>query len=115
MTQGSENLSAMTTLSSRLGLGFVSILVMLAFSRVVSAQGELPAATPRVLVEGFRYTDSLTRQAAIAVRNELQARVSRDTLWVMPTRQIEAQREMGAPDDFGGAWSWADLREVSTI
>jgi hypothetical protein len=33
----------------------------------------------------------------------------------MPTEEIDAHRESGAPDDFGGPWSWADIREASRI
>jgi hypothetical protein len=70
---------------------------------------------PRVLIEGFRTTDTLTRQAAVAVRRGLRARVDSTHLWVMSTAEIDAHRAAGTPDDFGGAWNWAGVREASKV
>jgi hypothetical protein len=76
----------------------------------------IPAAlngqAPRVFIEGFRANDSLSLRAAAALRAELPRHVSRHRLTVMSSWEIQAHRDVGAPDDFGGAWGWTDLREV---
>jgi hypothetical protein len=69
-----------------------------------------PSRTPRVFVEAFRSTDTLGRQAAIELRVALQRQVSPTRLWVLPTKVIEDSRNLGAPDDFGNAWGWNDVR-----
>jgi hypothetical protein len=76
----------------------------------------IPAAlngqAPRVFIEGFRVNDSLSRSAAAALRAEVPRHVSRQKLTIMSSSEIQAHRDAGAPDDFGGAWGWTDLREV---
>ena len=100
----------MWRLRLRATLGMSALVCGIA--QLVSAQP--PAASaPRVFIEGFRANDSLSLQAAVALRVALARRVDSATLRVMSTDEIEAHRASGAPDDFGHAWGWADLREAS--
>jgi len=69
-------------------------------------------ATPRVFIEGFRVTDSLTRHAAAEVRAIVPDYVSESALSVMSSATIEAFLGSGEPDDFGAPWTWTDLRKT---
>jgi hypothetical protein len=75
----------------------------------VSAQSQV-TAVPTVLVVGYRVADTLTRTIAMDVRNALARAVPPSRLIVLSTAFIDAQRNVGAPDDFGGTWGWADVR-----
>lgn len=86
----------------------LSLTFVLGALRTVSAQ-----STPRVFIEAFRVNDSLSLQAAAAVRSELPRHISADSLRVMSTAEINAYRSVGEPDDFGHAWNWDDLRIVA--
>ncbi|MBW8770072.1 MAG: hypothetical protein JF589_09970 [Gemmatimonadetes bacterium] len=77
-----------------------------------SASGQKASHVPVVFVEGYRTLDSLTRRAAIELRATLATRVAPNRLRVLTTQWIDEQRNMGAPDDFGGAWGWYDVREA---
>jgi hypothetical protein len=87
------------------------------FSAVMSLlPASLPAQhAPRVLIEGFRTTDTLTRHIAARVRAKLPELVSPASFRVMTSAEIRAYQDQGAPDDFGGAWIWADLREAAKV
>jgi hypothetical protein len=82
------------------------------------ASGAVKAQTrPVLFIEGFRTTDSLSREAASALRVGM-ARLSAERRWplhVMTTAEIDAFRSVGSPDDFGGAWPWTDVREVANV
>ena len=72
---------------------------------------------PVLFIEGFRTTDSLSREAASALRVRM-TRLSAERQWplhVMTTAEIDAFRSVGSPDDFGGAWPWADVREAAKV
>jgi hypothetical protein len=55
--------------------------------------------------------DSLCLRAASMLRAAVARRVAPSRLEVLTTRAIENYRAMGSPDDFGGAWNWALVRE----
>ena len=82
-----------------------------AVASTVDAQRQ-PTTPPRVFIEGFRVTDSLTRRAAAEVRAIVPAYVSQNALSVMSSDMIQAYLGAGEPDDFGAPWTWADLRKV---
>jgi hypothetical protein len=89
----------------------VSALLLSGVAQLVSAQRPGTSA-PRVFIEGFHANDSLSLQAAAALRLALAQRGDSMALRVITTGEIEAHRATGAPDDFGQAWGWADLREA---
>jgi hypothetical protein len=93
----------------------IAVGLLLTTPYLLGAQPGVAPTTPRLFVEGFRSTDTLTRSAAIAVRSALRSVVSPKKLWIMPTKAIEDLRAAGSPDDFGAPWSWADLREVGKV
>ena len=86
--------------------------VLLAAMLVSLIPALVTGQAPRVFIEGFRINDSLSLRAAAALRAELPRHVSRDRLTVMSSREIQAHRDVGAPDDFGGAWGWTDILET---
>jgi len=87
-----------------------SITLQSAIASTVEAQRQ--PTTPRVLIEGFRVTDSLTRRAAAEVRAIVPRYVSQDSLSVMSSDVIQAHLDVGEPDDFGAPWIWTDLRKI---
>jgi hypothetical protein len=103
---------------TNLNIGFVYLTVCLtgavvSQSAVASTAGaQRQPATPRVFIEGFRVTDSLTRRAAAEVRALVPGYVSANALSVMSSDVIQAFLDHGEPDDFGAPWTWTDLRKT---
>ncbi len=77
-----------------------------------AAEAQRQPTTPRVFIEGFRVTDSLTRRAAAEVRAMVPRYVSQNAMSVMSSDVIQAHLDVGQPDDFGAAWTWTDLRKT---
>src|SRR5690348_12689422 len=91
-----------------LAIGLAATLA--AVSGPLIAQTTPAPDTPRLFIEAFRSTDSLGRRIAEQLRVAVQAQIAPTKLWVLPTTFIEGSRDVGAPDDFGAAWAWRDLR-----
>jgi hypothetical protein len=87
---------------------FVTLLVA---RPSVGAQQVSSGRAPRIFIEGYRSMDSLSLRAASMLRAAVARRVAPSSLEVMTTEAIENHRAAGAPDDFGGAWNWALVRE----
>jgi hypothetical protein len=87
-----------------------AVVLQSAVASTVEAQRQ--PTTPRVFIEGFRVTDSLTRRAAAEVRAIVPDYVSEGALSVMSSATIEAFLGSGEPDDFGAPWAWTDLRKT---
>jgi hypothetical protein len=91
--------------------------LILCVATAIGAPAAHAQSRPVLFIEGFLTTDSLTRQAASALRLKM-ARLGEQRGWpvhVMTTAEIDAFRDVGSPDDFGGAWPWTDVREVAKV
>ena len=96
------------------GATLVKFAVYLSLAAVLPPDARAQS-TRRVFIEGFRAHDSLSLLAAVALRAELPRHIRVDSVHIMTTTEIDAMRSAGAPDDFGGAWSWQDVREAARV
>ncbi len=88
--------------------GTTATLFVVAVPRVEGQAGQ-PGA-PTVFIEAFRSTDTVGRAIDASLREALPNSVSPTRLAVISTATIDAFRNSGEPDDWGGAWPWADVR-----
>lgn len=65
--------------------------------------------TPRVLIECFRTTDSLSSEITLLLRRELQARVPIEQMYLLSTDGIIDWDPPPRP------WQWSDLRDVALM
>ena len=93
----------------------VALLGLVLFAQLVALAQSLSTSGPTVFVEGFRVSDTLTRTIAIDVRRTLARAASPNRINVISSAFIKAQRNVGAPDNIGAAWSWEDVRMVGEL
>lgn len=91
-------------------LAFVTLLSTAAAR--VQAQSVQPPPPVRIFVEGFRATDSLTRQAVVQLRAALIARTDPTVLQIVPTELVDKIRAAGL-DDVGSPLDWGRVREAA--
>jgi len=89
----------------------IATVFMVAVPRLAAQAPQGPV--PMVFIEAFRSTDTVGRSIAASLREALAKSVSPTRLVVMSTADIEIERGSGMPDDWGKAWKWFDVRELS--